>query len=60
VIQLASNQVEARNRARDAYNAAEKAGTTGTTLAQLKADFDAKQTIVESATGGSGSGGILS
>ena len=57
---MASNEVAERNRARDAYEEARAAGVTGKTLATLKADYDAKQAIVESKTGGSGNWGILS
>jgi hypothetical protein len=60
VIALASNQVEARNRARDAYNEAKDAGVTGQTLAKLKADYDATQTTVRDLTGGEGNGGVTS
>lgn len=36
-----SNQVDAFKAARDNYNSAKKAGTTGRDLAQLKATMDA-------------------
>lgn len=57
---MASNQVEARNRAQKAYEDAKEAGVTGQTLATLKADYDAKEAIVQSATGGSGGWGVVS
>jgi hypothetical protein len=60
VIELASNQVEERNKARRAYEDAVKAQSDKQTIARLKAVYDDKQAIVESTTGGSGGGGILS
>jgi hypothetical protein len=57
---LASNEVEARNRARDARKNAEKAGVTGKNLDTLKAAENAAQAIVRSKTGGDGNGGITS
>ncbi len=57
---MASNQVEARNKAQRAYTEAKKAGVTGDDLAKLKAALDAAQATVESTTGGTGGWGILS
>lgn len=57
---LASNEVEERNKAKSAYDNARQAGVTGRDLDTLKAAYDAAEARVKSATGGSGSWGILS
>lgn len=60
MIRLASNEVEALNRARRAYDEARSAGVTGKDLATLKGALDAAQATVDSATGGGGGWGVLS